>query len=99
MKRIGLIGLLVAILANGTLAVQAQDKFPSKPIQVMVPFAAGSATDITIRSSASRCGRDRPRLRGREQARRVRDPRHRGNGQGRRPTATRSRSATPAPTL
>jgi tripartite-type tricarboxylate transporter receptor subunit TctC len=27
----------------------AQDKYPSRPVRVMVPFAAGSATDITIR--------------------------------------------------
>ena len=28
---------------------QAQDKYPSRPIRIMVPFGAGSATDITIR--------------------------------------------------
>ena len=30
-------------------AAHAQDKYPSKAVHVMVPFAAGSATDITIR--------------------------------------------------
>jgi tripartite-type tricarboxylate transporter receptor subunit TctC len=30
-------------------AASAQDKFPSKPIKVEVPFGAGSATDIVIR--------------------------------------------------
>jgi tripartite-type tricarboxylate transporter receptor subunit TctC len=39
--------LSALLLAAG--AAQAQDKYPSKPVRVMVPFAAGSATDITIR--------------------------------------------------
>ena len=30
-------------------SAHAQDKYPSRPVRVMVPFAAGSATDITIR--------------------------------------------------
>jgi tripartite-type tricarboxylate transporter receptor subunit TctC len=42
--------LLLSILAIGfAAAAQAQDKFPSKPIKVVVPFGAGSATDIVIR--------------------------------------------------
>ncbi|AMN38591.1 Bug family tripartite tricarboxylate transporter substrate binding protein [Rhodoplanes sp. Z2-YC6860] len=36
-------------LASGMTAASAQDKFPSKPIKVEVPFGAGSATDIVIR--------------------------------------------------
>src|ERR1700743_699957 len=48
MKRltVGLIATL-ALIASGTAF--AQDKYPSRPIRVMVPFGAGSATDITIR--------------------------------------------------
>ena len=46
MIRLGV--LLASLLACGSLA-QAQDKYPSKPVRVMVPFGAGSATDITIR--------------------------------------------------
>jgi tripartite-type tricarboxylate transporter receptor subunit TctC len=42
-------GLAVAGLAVGVTAASAQDKFPSKPIKVEVPFGAGSATDIVIR--------------------------------------------------
>src|SRR3954469_18568419 len=42
------LALLVAA-AIGVLPAVAQDKYPSKPVRVMVPFAAGSATDITIR--------------------------------------------------
>ena len=41
--------LLAAGLAAGVTAAPAQDKFPSKPIKVEVPFGAGSATDIVIR--------------------------------------------------
>ena len=41
--------LSLAIVVFGVSAAVAQDKYPSKPIRVMVPFAAGSATDITIR--------------------------------------------------
>jgi tripartite-type tricarboxylate transporter receptor subunit TctC len=48
MKRTGWI-LLSAIVICGTVVAEAQDKFPSKPIHMMVPFAAGSATDITVR--------------------------------------------------
>ena len=48
MKRLTLALLSTLALAIGGAAV-AQDKFPSKPIRTMVPFGAGSATDITIR--------------------------------------------------
>jgi tripartite-type tricarboxylate transporter receptor subunit TctC len=46
MKRVLL--ALSSILVLSAIA-QAQDKYPSRPVRVMVPFAAGSATDITIR--------------------------------------------------
>jgi tripartite-type tricarboxylate transporter receptor subunit TctC len=48
MKRLMLTLLSLLLLAAAASAV-AQDKYPSKPIRVMVPFGAGSATDITIR--------------------------------------------------
>ena len=48
-----MVRLFVALAALTCLilggSAQAQDKYPSKPIRVMVPFSAGSATDITIR--------------------------------------------------
>jgi tripartite-type tricarboxylate transporter receptor subunit TctC len=47
MKRLTMLLLSALALATGT--AQAQDKYPSKPIRVLVPFGAGSATDITIR--------------------------------------------------
>ena len=40
--------LVLCLLAVG-VGAQAQDKYPSKPIKVVVPFGAGSATDIVIR--------------------------------------------------
>jgi tripartite-type tricarboxylate transporter receptor subunit TctC len=48
MRRVGLMLLPALVLALGGAAV-AQDKYPSKPIKVVVPFGPGSATDIVIR--------------------------------------------------
>jgi tripartite-type tricarboxylate transporter receptor subunit TctC len=56
---LGLLAVLSLALGGGEL--RAQDKYPSKPVKVVVPFGPGSATDIVIRvvgesgrSSASR---------------------------------------------
>lgn len=51
MKRMvaGLIVTLVAVLAVSGTAL-AQDKFPSKPITVIVPFSAGGSTDLLARA-------------------------------------------------
>ena len=37
-------------LALTSLAAVAQDSFPSKPIKVLIPFAAGGAIDTMIRA-------------------------------------------------
>jgi tripartite-type tricarboxylate transporter receptor subunit TctC len=48
MKRFTLALLSAATLAIGGTAV-AQDKYPSKPVKIIVPYAPGGATDITSR--------------------------------------------------
>src|SRR6185436_11545378 len=48
MKRLTLALLSAATLAIGGAAV-AQDKYPSKPVRIIVPYAPGGATDITAR--------------------------------------------------
>jgi tripartite-type tricarboxylate transporter receptor subunit TctC len=49
MKRLGILLLSTVVLAAGSIEVAAQDKYPSKPIKVLVPFGPGSATDIVMR--------------------------------------------------
>src|SRR4051794_5651208 len=48
MRRIkaGLVLLLTVLCGS---FVQAQDKYPSKPIKIVLPYGAGSATDIITR--------------------------------------------------
>ncbi len=48
MTRVGL-GLALLCLAFGTVTASAQDKYPSKPVKIIVPYAPGGATDITAR--------------------------------------------------
>src|SRR5262252_9939569 len=48
MKRVGL-GLALLCLVCGAIAASAQDKYPSRPVKIIVPYAPGGATDITSR--------------------------------------------------
>ena len=48
MRRLGL-GLTLLCLAFGTVTASAQDKYPSKPVKIIVPYAPGGATDIVAR--------------------------------------------------
>jgi len=48
MKRLTLTLLSTLALAIGGAAV-AQDKYPSKPVKIVLPYAPGGATDITAR--------------------------------------------------
>lgn len=48
--------VIAAITATATLGVQAQDKWPSKPISYVVPFGAGGTTDVLARLVTSKAG-------------------------------------------
>jgi tripartite-type tricarboxylate transporter receptor subunit TctC len=48
--------LFAALVAAVPAVVQAQDKWPSKPVTVIVPFGAGGNTDVLARIFAERLG-------------------------------------------
>jgi tripartite-type tricarboxylate transporter receptor subunit TctC len=49
MKRFSLFLLTALCLAFGIISATAQDKYPSRPVKVIVPYAPGGATDIVAR--------------------------------------------------
>jgi tripartite-type tricarboxylate transporter receptor subunit TctC len=49
MKRLVLVIASAVCLVFGSMAAEAQDKFPSKLVKVLVPYGPGGATDIVAR--------------------------------------------------
>ena len=42
---IRLFAMVIAVLAVGADVTMAQDKYPSRPVKVIVPYAPGGATE------------------------------------------------------
>ena len=57
MRRLGIFVLSLVCLAAGASFAQAQDKYPSKPIKIIVPYVPGGATDIVARILADQMGK------------------------------------------
>jgi tripartite-type tricarboxylate transporter receptor subunit TctC len=51
-----LLAAAVAVTALAVTSVQAADNFPSRPIQLVIPFAAGGPTDIVGRIMGAKMG-------------------------------------------
>src|SRR5262249_26469255 len=49
MRRLIIASAFALIVAIGAAQAPAQDKYPSKPVKVVVPYGPGSATDIVMR--------------------------------------------------
>jgi tripartite-type tricarboxylate transporter receptor subunit TctC len=49
MRRVSLLFAVCVALGGAQAQAQSPDKYPSKPVKVVVPFGPGSATDIVIR--------------------------------------------------
>ena len=82
MKRLTAILLAAACLALGMTAASAQDKYPSRTVKIMVPYAPGGATDIIARIVGDQMQKiTGQRVRRDQQARRLRHAGDRRNGE------------------
>ena len=57
MKKLSMIVIAVAVLAFTVGVSGAADEYPSKPIQLIVPYGAGGLTDLAARMVAERMGK------------------------------------------
>ena len=59
MRRLGVLSLSLSLLCLAASAgfAQAQDKYPSKPVKIIVPYVPGGATDIVARILADQMGK------------------------------------------
>lgn len=58
-RRAALLLAVAGFLCAAVMPSFAQDKYPSRPIRIVLPFAAGSVSDVTLRIMADKLG---PRL-------------------------------------
>jgi len=53
-KAMGLIFLaLILVITAWTEPVRSQEKYPTRPIEIIIPFSAGGATDLSFRVFAT----------------------------------------------
>jgi tripartite-type tricarboxylate transporter receptor subunit TctC len=50
MKKWAVLAMAMVLLFGITAVSSAQDKYPSKPVEIIVPWAAGGATDVLFRA-------------------------------------------------
>jgi len=57
MKRLTILAVSLVCLAASAAAAQTADKYPSKPVRIIVPYGPGGATDIVARILADQLGK------------------------------------------